>query len=301
MKRVSLPILLQRPWNPVFLGVLAWLCAMPAAHAYEGGLHQELTFIAARQFNRCAHEIPALQRLSALDTRYIARANVAQADSSVFIRMFRWNYYNRADQSNRSTFGLIDTRFHERFNQLTRGLGNAPDRAGELENLGRIVFFLQEVTSPARAVPVYTGRWWRGSVSDRFERFEIDDAQVEHLVEGTCELLIEPSVSFADILTDSAKDTIDGVRSPIFGFPATWEAFWKFADEPDEFGEYGKAGNQFGARTEFDCGAAQRCLLLEDDPLYTGFAVQRHTAAVLATMRAMALVQSTLQAAGHRR
>ncbi len=303
MKRLLLPIVAPFVLHAGVGPLMFCLAVVPAARvlAYEGGLHQQLTFIAARQFNRCAHETSVLQRLSALDTRYIVRANVAQSESNVFARMFRWNYYNRKDQTNRSSFGLIDTRFHDRFDQLTRRLGDAPDRAGELENLGRIVYFLQEVTSPARAVPVYTGRWWRGSTSDRFDRFGIDVAQVEHLVEDTCDVLLEANISFEDILTDAAEDTLEGVRSGILGFPVTWEVFWEFAEEADEFGEYGEAGNQFGERTEFDCGEAQRCLLLEDDPLYSGFAMQRHAAAVFATMRAMALVQTTLQSAGRER
>ncbi len=37
----------------------------------------------------------------------------------------------------------------------------------------------------------------------------------------------------------------------------------------------------------------QRCLLLEDDPLYHDFAAQRHVAAVYATMRAIALLQAS--------
>ena len=71
--------------------LLAWLlpiAAMPA-FGYESAVHQQLTFLAAKQLSRC-DQTSELQPLSALDTRYVVRANIAQADSNVFWRMFRW-------------------------------------------------------------------------------------------------------------------------------------------------------------------------------------------------------------------
>ena len=44
---------------------------------YESDLHQQLTFIAARQLNECVQDEANVARLSALDTRYIVKANVA--------------------------------------------------------------------------------------------------------------------------------------------------------------------------------------------------------------------------------
>ena len=74
------------------------------------------------------------------------------------------------------------------------------------------------------------------------------------------------------------------------GMPTTWEAFWTLG-APGEFGEYGDAGNNFGRPTRFNCGEAERCVLLKDDPLYAAFALERHVAAVRATMAAMLLAQ----------
>ena len=48
--------------------------------------------MAAKQLSLC-DQASGDGVMSALDTRYIVRANVAQAESNVFIRMFRWNYY----------------------------------------------------------------------------------------------------------------------------------------------------------------------------------------------------------------
>ncbi len=109
------------------------------AYAYEPQIHQQLTFMAARQFNRCAERRPDLEPLSALDTRYIVKANVGQADPNVFVRMFRWDYYNRLDQENRSTLGLIDTRFHDHFESLSRNIQRADSRLERLRHLGRLI------------------------------------------------------------------------------------------------------------------------------------------------------------------
>jgi len=279
---------------------LIWLILLIAAEAlagsqawsYDSEIHQQLTFIAAREFNRCVEDTPEIERLSALDTRYIAKANVAQADTNVFVRMFRWSYYNRDDQTNRSTWGVIDTRFHDHFDALVGELAHTDRPRRRLRVLGRLLSYIQKVSSPSYAVPVFSGRWWRLSLGDRFNRFPVDTEAVQQAVAQMCgSVVAPPPESYQQVLVDAANDTIAAVRSRINGFPATWEAYWRIADEPDRFGEYGRAGNSFGERTEFPCGDGERCLLLDNDPLYGDFAAQRHAAAVLASMRALAILQ----------
>ncbi len=280
----------RRVWlmASVLTSVVGWT---PFAGAYTEGIHQTLTFIAARQFNNCAHENPTVARFSALDTRYIVRANVAQADTNMFSRMFNWNYYNRNDQRPRTALGLIDTRFHDHFENLVDETRWVVDRQKRLQNLGRIISYIQDMSSPARVVPVYVGRWWRLSLGDKFDRYEVDDDAIEQAVAGMCVDIVDIEASFQDLLNDVASQTIRAVRGPIYGFPATWQAYWKLADDPDDFGEYGPAGNSFGDRTAFRCGDSERCLVLRDDPLYRAFATARHISAVIGTMRAMALMQ----------
>ena len=90
----------------LFTLACAWLlliAAMPA-FGYESAVHQRLTFLAAKQLSRC-DQTSELQPLSALGT-YVVRANIAQADSNVFWRMFRWNYYNRDAAQSRAALGL---------------------------------------------------------------------------------------------------------------------------------------------------------------------------------------------------
>ena len=263
------------------------------AFAYEPQIHQQLTFLAARQFNECAQNHPQIQRLSALDTRYVVRSNAAQADGNFFVRMFRWNYYNRLDQSNRTAWYLIDTRFHQHFEGLLENVDEPKDRQQQLRDLGRLVNYIQNVTSPPHVVPVYTGRWWRLSWSDRFDSFPLDAARVEAAIAGNCEPLVSSTkTSYKDVLVAVAESTIEAVREPIYGFPTTWESYWKLAEKSDEFGEYGPAGNHFGVRAQFRCGKGERCLLLKDDPLYRDFAFERHVAAALATMRAFGRLQA---------
>lgn len=273
------------------LTALSGCIAPQLVWAYEPDIHQQLTFIAARQFNRCVADHPQITRLSALDTRYIAKANVALADTNVFVRMFRWDYYNREDQTNRSSWGLIDTRFHDHFDQLVINVERDDRREQRLRSLGRLLTYLQNVTSPPHAVPVYTGRWWRFSIGDRFNRYPVDTDEVERLVMDSCEVLWGPPQTFQQILIDTADATSRAVQSEIYGFPATWESYWEFGRRADDFGEYGPAGNSFGERTEFRCGKEDRCLLLKNDPLYEDFALQRHVAAVIASMRAMLRLQ----------
>lgn len=270
------------------------LCVMaPHAASYDGKLHQQLTFLAAKQFNRCVAgtDIPML---TPLQVRYIAKTNVKQADRNVFARMFNWRYYDRGSEAERSMLWAIDTRFHEHFNEILARLDRADGTAQLYSNLGRIVGFVQLVSSPAHTVPVYTGRFWRFSLTDRFDNYSVDEAAVQTELEDDCDFLEQPASDYLAILRGVAADTLIAVRSPITGLPASWEVFWELAENANNFGEYGPAGNNFGRATEFRCDSAQRCVLLNDDPLYALFARQRHVSAVQGTMGAMLLLQRGL-------
>ena len=79
-------------------------------HSYDSDIHQQLTFLAAKQYSKCAETQQGLYRPSALDVRYLVRANVAQADAGFFSRMFRWNYYSPESQGQKDVLWLIETR-----------------------------------------------------------------------------------------------------------------------------------------------------------------------------------------------
>ena len=279
---------------------LPWLmlaCAVtaPPASAYEGSLHQELTFIAAKHFNNCAGDA-SLPRLTPLQVRYIAKANVRQTESNIFRRMTRWNYYDRDEQRPRSMLWFIQTRMHQHFNRLVGELDAAEALADRYSGLGRIVNYVQDMTSPAHVVPVFTARWWRWDISDRFDRYPVDVDAVSDAVGDDCADLEADPGDWDNLLSVTADRTLSAVREQIPGLPVTWEVFWRIGD-PGGFGGYGGAGNNFGRPAEFDCGGrtrAERCVLLERDPLYEAFAADRHLEAVRATITAMWMLQHGL-------
>ncbi|MEZ5559421.1 MAG: hypothetical protein R3E86_12880 [Pseudomonadales bacterium] len=280
-------------WVALCLG-----CA--AAHGYEADIHQQLTFLAAKQLNRCV-EGSNVEPLTPLQVRYIARSNVALADSNLFVRMFRWSYYDPTGRE-RNLLWLISTRFSAHFADLVAGLERAEPEPDGYRELGRIISYVQLVSAPAHAVPVYTGRFWRWNIGDRFDDYPLDAAAVEAALGEDCGFLQPLAESYEAELAASAAGTLVAVSKPIGGLPATWEAFWRLPAEPGTFGEYGPAGNNFGRRAEFPCvrsataGSTEqpkrkRCVLLEDDPLYDEFARNRHVSAVRHTARVMLLYQ----------
>jgi hypothetical protein len=270
----------------------AFLIWTEQGFGYNGSEHQHLTFLAAKQFNRCVEgtDIPPL---TPLQVRYMARANAGLAERSVFARMFNWRYYDRADQSEQNVLWLVDTRFHDHFNELTERVADVEHSIEAYQDLGRILSYVQLVSSPAHTVPVYTARFWRFSFNDRFDGFPVDHQALASAIEGDCGFLDTPADSYQDILAGVASATLNGVKAPIPGMPVAWTAFWKPDDDPGAFGDYGAAGNSFGRRTEFRCGDGQRCVLLKDDPLYLEFARDRHLDALQGTLAALLLMQST--------
>ena len=267
------------------------LCsAAGASHAYEPAIHQKLTFVAAKQLSRClaGTEVPGL---NALEVRTIAKANTRQADANLFVRMFRWNYYDRSGVRDRDILWVIDTRFHEHFDEVVERIETAEAARDRHRNLGRIVGYVQDVTSPPHAVPVYATRWWRFALQDRFDRYPVDEDGIAALVDGSCDHVMRPARDYHEVLEEAARGTLAAVQQTIDGLPVSWEVFWRPHDNSGRFGSYGPAGNNFGRGARFPCGYEDKCVLLDDDPLYAEFALRRHAAAVLASMRAILLAQ----------
>ena len=175
--------------------------------------------------------------------------------------------------------------------KIIASLGAAGSVAEQYRSLGKLVNYVQDVTSPARSVPVYTARFWRFNLADRFDSYPVDEKAVEAAIRTNCDYL-HASSDYLEILAQAASNTLDAVQGPMTGMPVSWETFWKLSDDENGFGEYGPAGNNFGRKSEFRCGEAERCVLLDDDPLYADFALQRHIAAVVGTMRAMKVFQN---------
>lgn len=304
-------------WRSHLLFVLLW--ASTGAHGYQGELHQQLTFLSAKQLSRCSDVAPLRNqqhtqlpgdRLSALDTRYVVRANVARAKSNIFARTFRWNYFDVSREGSETVIGVFDTRFNERFKNVSTRLLNAQQRRDRLEAFGEMLSYLQDVSTPSRVVPVFTGRWWAFSMQDRFDRYSIDVGRLEADSDALCNEVVDMLAQVADqdlasslrnLLMQSGRRTLNAVEQTISGMPARWTVFWQPSEKNPggDFGDYGAAGNNFGNRVDFRCATAEdpkmRCLLLQGDPLYQEFAYTRHRDALRTTMLAMLIVQQQVE------
>lgn len=270
--------------------LLLWSCA---AAGYEPEVHQRLTFLAAKTLNRCV-EGNRVVPLTPLQVRFIANSNMGLANSNALVRFFRWSYYDVAERDDRKMLWLISTRFSDHFDTVVNEMQGLEDEMLRYEALGRIVSYVQLVSAPSRAVPVYTARFWRWSFGDRFDSYPVNPDALETALDAVdCAFLDLPAESYHTVLRDVAQTTLTAVRAPLGGLPTTWEAFWVPGRSPGDFGDYGVAGNSFGKRVTFECqaGSDTRCVLLEDDPLYREFALDRQIEAVRGTARAMYLHQ----------
>lgn len=227
-----------------------------------------------------------------MQVRYLARATVDMADRSVFLRMFRWNYYAPLGYSGRMLGGLVDSRFNGHYNRLVAALDEPGTEIDRLEAHGAVNFYLHHVTTPQRVVPVYTNRLWRMSFSDRFDDVPPDEERILAALGDPCAVIRDASPDVQGLLHVLAEETRARVRDLIPGMQVTWQVFWEFANEDGAFGEYGPAGNNFGREVEFECGDEGRCVLLDDDPLYLDFVAARHAAAVAATLQLLARLRS---------
>ena len=278
------------------LGVTIYSVGQVGAYAYEGPIHQQLSFIAARHYNNCVERDEV--RLSALQARYMAKANAEQADGGFWRGLFRWNFYNRDNQKPRSLMWVVETRLHRGFEQLVGSLDRSESLADRYSNLGRVINHLQDMTSPAHVVPVFVSRWWRFNVGDRFDEFPIDEVELNQQLGADCAQvrgIIQDTVNtrYKDLLRLTAETTFSAVKEDIEGLPFTWEVFWEPDENTGSFGEYGAAGNNYGRETAFKCANVRRprCVLLNNDPLYIDFARERHLNAVQTTIAAIARLQ----------
>lgn len=273
----------------------ALLAGGVGAYAYEGSIHQQLTFIAARQYNRCVEDTP-LHRLTPLEVRYIAKANASEAERPWWRRLFRWNYYDRSEQSSGRFLGLLETRMHDSYRNTLQQLDKAQDLSRRLTNLGKIANYLQDATTPSHVTPIFTTRWWRFNIADRFNSFPVDVEALDAALDDNCVALRSADDTFENLLKRTAERTISSIKDPIAGLPTTWNAFWEFDNDADDFGSYGVAGNNFGRQATFPCTQQKErnCVLLANDPLYAAYANARHLDAVQATISAVAMMQDQL-------
>lgn len=276
--------------RPFAVVVLACLPGM--AFGYVSETRQQLTFLAAKQFNECVAGT-RIPRLTALQVRNLVRGNLAEGEAGMARRATRWQFYDRSNQDTPRVLWSIDTRLHKRFDSVAEAV-LATDIERELEryeHLGVVIHYLQGVTVPANVVPIFHPRPWRWNSADSFVRYPLDrEALLAQLRNSCVELLATPEAEGLDALLDrTAAVTIANIRAPIADMDASWQVFWR-ESEAGEFGSYGPAGNNFGQEADFPC-RSERCRLLEGDPIYRDFALRQHRLAVVSTMRAMLILQ----------
>lgn len=285
----------MRPSVPLLLLILlpAALLAPTPALAYRDDTLQELTFLAAKRFNRCVEgtEVP---RLSALQVRNLVRGDLSEAGGA-WRHFTNWTFYDRGQQDPRRLLWSIDTRLHERFQEVVDAVFADDTRtADRYMHLGEVIQYIQTVTIPADVVPIFHPRPWRWPSGDRFSQYPVDAEELSADLGNLCpELLATPAdESFETLLDRTAAATMAAIRAPIADMNASWNVFWQ-EDEPGRFGSYGPAGNNFGKAARFPCGE-DSCVLLDDDPIYREFALTQHRLAVLGTMRAVLVLQRHL-------
>ncbi|MCC5884976.1 MAG: hypothetical protein JJT88_00910 [Gammaproteobacteria bacterium] len=274
--------------------VAALLLALLAGGAwgYKSETRQQLTFLAAKQFNECVAgtDVP---RLTALQVRNLVRGNLSEGDPGIARRTINWQFYDRSNQATPRVLWAIETRMHSRFDELAEAVlaDGLDEDLARFERLGEVVHYLQSVTVPANVVPIYHPRRWRWNGSDAFTHFPMDrEALLARMAQVCVELLATPETEGLSTLLDStAAVTIANIRAPIADMNASWQVFWR-EGEAGEFGSYGPAGNRFGREAEFPC-RSERCRLLENDPIYAEFALRQHRQAVVSSMRAMLILQ----------
>ena len=277
---------------------LAAVCVMAATTSlsYPGKHHELFTFLAAQRYNQCASSV-GLQPLTPLEIRYIAKANSQEADRGIWDRLTKRDYFEMEGQERGGLTGFMETRMTEHFDRLIREMKQAESPREEFRWLGRVVHYIQKLSSPAHVVPIRVTRILRAQFVDRFDRHLVNRDSVIQALGTGCDFVIasfsENDATYLSLLVRTAEETRASILQPIPGLPITWEAFWTFG-QPGSFGSYGAAGNNFGRHTEFRCDreTRQRCLLLQDDPIYLNFATERHVQAIKATVHALLLSQS---------
>lgn len=262
------------------------------AWAYVNETRQQLTFLAAKQFNECVAGTD-LPRLTALQVRYLVRGTLSEGDPGIVGGSVNWQFYDRSNQSTPRMLWAIDTRMHARFDALAEAVlaTELEEELRRFERLGEVIHYLQTVTVPANVVPIYHPRRWRWNSADAFTEYPLDrEALLSRLGPVCVELLATPDTEgFSTLLDSTAAVTIANIRAPIADMNASWQVFWR-EGEAGEFGVYGPAGNTFGYESEFPC-RSERCRLLENDPIYAEFALRQHRLAVVSSMRAMLVLQ----------
>ena len=110
-------------------------CASEPLFAYDASVHQSLTFLAAKQLQRCLP--PEAQPFTALEVRAIAASAADEVGGGALGRPFRWQYHDPIEREEGWLDLAVSTRLNGAFAADLERLARRPVRERGLRVLGR--------------------------------------------------------------------------------------------------------------------------------------------------------------------
>lgn len=287
----------------------------PAALAYSpmpSAGHEVLSNFAIDLFNRCVERGygDAEQALEKSERARIVKANRREDSTRLIRRALNWHFYNPRMESRQRSLFFINRSFIPLFGKIEARLIQ-PDLAWReaLDEIGRAIHFIEDLTVPAHSVPVFHG----AGLKDPFESSPLSGtpsvsvltARVEPDLEMICARLSsqrrygsnvkgangepvgEGPVSLRRILDSTRFFTLARLDDYICDEPGSlrvsWHHFWLPPEAGRYFGAY-RPGAQFGELKEINDGGL-KCEITKEK--YRSFATDLHLEAVFADVRAL--------------
>lgn len=257
-------------------------------YAYLPVIHETLTRIAGERFNECAVR-KGHEPLKCESIGNIVKGVRYEDDQFILKRLLTWHFYDRSPKKRESII-CKRTRLHARFDELSKRVNRSAPSKEAYSELGKLIHYLQDVTVPAHAIPIFHPTpilKWPFTKNDSFDEFAVQKSDSTDIANEECDNLLEGGIgkSYNELLSATAQSTLNSISEPIGDTSETWSVFWQLS-EPGSFGCYGPEGNNFGKAIPLDC-EGEACNLEEGDPIYVEYAKARHLEAIDVTIRAI--------------
>ena len=245
----------------LLLAVLLWASSALSYRLHE---HKIVTRCAVSVFNACQTKMV----FSALDTQSLVQGNLSE-DYNLLAKWLRSSHYYNPE---RRVSKLLRNDALSRVRYLEK-------QPSSLRKLGKIIHFVQDVTSPPHVIPV------AHNLSDGFEKFQVREKDLIRS-KYTCPTEIRsPGV----VLKHTALQTLTRLNEEAKAqrddqsYRFSWAMFWT-KRTGSNFGSYGFWGNAFGITEPiFVLGHAYKF----DKEVFYNFKLQRLNDAVQATLETM--------------
>ena len=201
------------------------------SRAWQVPDHKILTERAVRLYERC-HDL----RFTPTEIKSLVKGSVSE-DFNLAVKWLKNSHYYNPDKWVRTLY-RDDAGYRVQY--LTEKL--LAGRQPQLRLLGKIMHFVQDVSSPTHVVPIVH------NLSDGFEKFKLPASATISL-----NLPCPPDEAAApqDLLKREARHTLATLRSTAWGtkngepYEFSWTLFWS-EGLGSRFGHYGFFGNNFG-------------------------------------------------------